>query len=39
MHEPCTVWGMVYTDDGCVVLRSLQGLEPVMATLVNVFGV
>ena len=32
------LWGMLYVDDACVVSRSPQGLERMMATLVDVFG-
>ena len=32
-----SVWGMLYADDTCTVSRSLQGLERVMVTLVDVF--
>ena len=32
------VWGMLYADDACIVSRSPQGLERMMATLVDVFG-
>ena len=32
------VWGMLYTDDTCIVSRSPQGLERMMATLVDVPG-
>ena len=32
------VWGMLYADDVCIVSRSPQGLERMMATLVDVFG-
>ena len=31
------VWGMLYADDACIVSRSLQGLERIIATLVDVF--
>ena len=32
------VWGMLYADDACIVSRLPQGLERMMATLVDVFG-
>ena len=32
------VWGMLYADDAYIVSRSPQGLERIMATLVDVFG-
>ena len=32
------VWGILYADDACIVSRSPQGLERMMATLVDVFG-
>ena len=32
------VWGMLYADDAGVVSRSPQGLERMIATLVDVFG-
>ena len=30
------VWGMLYADDACIVSRSPQGLERMIATLVDV---
>ena len=36
--ERHAVWEMLYADDACIVSRSPQGLERMMATLVNVFG-
>ena len=32
------VWGMLYADDACIVSRSPQGLERMMAIFVDVFG-
>ena len=32
------VWGMLYADDACIVSRSSQGLERIVATRVDVFG-
>ena len=32
------VCGMLYANDACIVTRSPQGLERMMATLVDVFG-
>ena len=32
------VWGMLYAEDACVVSRSPQGIERMMATLVFVFS-
>ena len=32
------VWGMLYADDACIVSRTPQGLERMMANLVDVFG-
>ena len=32
------VWGMLYADDACNVSRSPQGLERMMATLVDVLA-
>ena len=32
------VWRMLYADDACIVSRPPQGLERMMATLVDVFG-
>ena len=32
------VWGMLYAKDVSIVSRSPQGLERMMATLVDVFG-
>ena len=34
---PCC-GGMIYSDDACIVSRSPQGLERMMATLVDVFS-
>ena len=32
------IWGMIYADDGCIVLRSPRGLGRMMAVFVEVFG-
>ena len=32
------VWGMLYADDACIVSRTPQGLERMMANLVDVSG-
>ena len=32
------VWGMLYTDDACIVSRSPRGLELMMAVIVEVCG-
>ena len=32
------MWGILFADDTCIMSRSPQGLERIMATLVEVFG-
>ena len=34
----CAVWGMLYADDACIVLRSPRGLELMMTVIVKVCG-
>ena len=34
----CAIWGVLYTDDACIVSRSPHGLGRMMAVFVEVFG-
>ena len=38
-NVPRTYWGILYTNEACIVSRSPRGLERMMAAFVEVFGI